>query len=206
MAFGGFVAMIGCGSASKPAKPPAPQVQRASPQLVALSIHVHRLITPPQTPEDHWDYKHMSGLTRGLREAFQVALIHAGYRVVVGRRDPRDLVATVQADWPHERAGVASLTITAKGKVVDQLSAVIPIIGKPPRTTHLDEHAAVNLVHALNSSAALAEYARTRAAPAPVQIAEPAPTPYFVPQTVVPPPPPPATEPGEEEDIYPIGF
>jgi hypothetical protein len=178
---------------------------RAPAQLATLSIHVHRLITPPQTPEDHWDYEHMSGLTRGLREAFQVALIHAGYRLVVGRREPRDLVATVQADWPHERAGVASLTLTAQGKVVDQLSAVIPIIGKPPRTTHLDEHAAVNLVHALNASAPVAEYARNRTAPAPVKIAQPPPSePYFVPQIVEPPP---ASDAGAEpEDIYPFGF
>lgn len=169
------VVVSGCSSSSYPPKPPPPTVERAPAELAALAIHVHRLVSPPETPEDEWDYQHMSGLTRGLRQAFQLALTRAGYRVVVDRRDPRDLVATLHADWPHDRPGVATLKISARGQVVEQLSTEIPIVGEAPRTQHLEEHAAVSLVHALNASQAVRAFASHRAKLQPLQIAEPAP-------------------------------
>ena len=42
--------------------------------------------SPPETPDDEYDYRHMSGHTTDLRSAFQVALVRAGYTVVVDRR------------------------------------------------------------------------------------------------------------------------
>lgn len=200
---GALIVMSGCSSGKARAKPPLPQIMRAPAEAATLSVYVHRLVTPPATPEDHWDYKHMPGLTRGLRQAFQVALTRAGYRVVVGRREPRDLVAMVQADWPKDRAGVASVTISAGARVIDQLSAEIPVVGKGSRLQHLEGHAAVSLVNALNRSPALVAYARERMAPPPpAQIAEPLDESiYEIPDPV--PPPPPA---GDAGVVDPFGF
>ncbi|MBW2524343.1 MAG: hypothetical protein JRI23_09220 [Deltaproteobacteria bacterium] len=201
-----IIAAIGCSSSSRPVKPPPPQVGRAPAELAQLSIHVHRLVSPPETPADHWDYQHMSGLTRGLRESFQVALTRAGYRVVVGRREPRDMVATIQADWPHDRPGVASLTVSSSGRVIDQLSAEIPVIGRPPRTSHLEEHAAVRLVHGLNGSAKVTAFARERAARRAAQIAA-TPAPPKLPAPLIPDPfPELEADAGVDAATPPFGF
>lgn len=167
------VSMFGCSSGGPPPQPPPPPVQQAPAELSKLLVHVHRLVTPPKTPEDEWDYHHMPGYTKGLRAAFQVQLTRAGYTVVLDRRAPRDIVATVQADWPYDHAGVATLKVTAGGRVIDQMSVEIPIIGKPPYTTYLDEHAAVGLVHALSSSEAVRAFAREGTVDRPLQIAQP---------------------------------
>jgi hypothetical protein len=150
---------IGCSSPT-PVKPPAPPITRAPLELSSLRIHVHQLATPPETPEDEYDYKHMPGLTRELRDAFQAALVRAGYVVVVSRRDPRDLVATIQADWPLNGPGVASLTLAADGQVLDQLSAIVPVLGESPRKVELYEHGAAALVDALARSAQVSALAR----------------------------------------------
>src|SRR3954466_4260644 len=117
-----LLAAVGC-SPAPVVKPPPPPVAPASPELAALTIHVQQLVSPPETPDDEYDYKHMSGFTTDLRTAFQVALVRAGYTVVVDRRGTRDLVAKIQATWPYDSAGVATLTLEADGKVIDQLSA-----------------------------------------------------------------------------------
>lgn len=167
------VGAVGCGGGSYPPKPPPPPVEPAPAEVAALAIHVHRLVTPPETEADRWDYEHMSGLTRGLREAFQLALTRAGYRVVIGRHDPRDLVATIRADFPRDRPGVATLSLAADGRVVEQLSVEIPMVGDPPRTVHLEEHAAAMLVHGMSASPALRALAERFGAQEPLRMGAP---------------------------------
>jgi hypothetical protein len=156
---------LGC-AAPTPVKPPPPPIAPAPQELASLRIHVHQLVTPPETPEDEYDYKHMPGLTRDLRDAFQVALVGAGYVVVVSRRDPRDLVARIQADWPLDGPGVASLTLLdAQGQVIDQLSAIVPVLGKFPHSAQLYDHGAGAMVTAMSRSTkvgALARWLRER--------------------------------------------
>ena len=80
-----------------------------------------------------------------------------------------------------------TLTLTAHGQVIDQLSVEIGIMGKAPYTTYLDEHAAVALVHAMSSSKAVAALARQRSVSGPLQIATPPETPERPPAVVTPP-------------------
>lgn len=157
------LATVGC-SPAPVVKPPPPPVSQAPRELAALAIHVHQLASPPESAYDEFDYKHMSGLTGGLREAFQVALVRAGYTVIVDRRGERDVEAKIQATWPNDAPGVATLTLEADGKVIEQVSAVLPLLVGSPYGEHLEEHGAVALVEAMARSGKVAELSRWKAA------------------------------------------
>jgi hypothetical protein len=139
---------------------PPPPVHPAPAELRGLAIHVHQLATPRENQQDEWDYHNMPGYTGELRDAFTVQLQAAGYTVIVARHMPADLVATIQAEWPPGRPGVATLVLTDRGEVVERLSVTIPIIGEDYRTEWLEGDAAVALVHAVSRSPKVAEYAR----------------------------------------------
>ena len=83
-------------------------------------------------------------------------------------------MAKIQATWPYDGAGVATLTLEADGKVIDQLSAVLPMVGAPPYVEHLEEHGAAALVEAMARSSRVQEMARWKAQPRTPQVAEPA--------------------------------
>lgn len=167
-----LLAAVGC-SPPPPVKPPPPPVSQAPRELAALAIHVHQLRSPPESAYDEYDYKHMSGLTNGLRDAFQVALVRAGYTVIVDRRGERDVEAKIQATWPNDAPGVATLTLEADGKVIEQVSAVLPLLAGSTYGEHLEEHGAVALVEAMARSAKVAELGRWKAQKKSPQIAAP---------------------------------
>lgn len=152
--------LAGC-STSPPPKPPPPPVQPAPPEQRWLAIHVHQLVTPPETPDDQDEYHHMPGYTAMLRDAFSAMLQKAGYTVIVGRKSPRDLVAKVQATWPSNTPGVATLLLLdgSSGRTVQQLSALIPNKPHNGLSVYLEEHAAVELVNALSRSEEVASFA-----------------------------------------------
>jgi hypothetical protein len=99
-------------------------------------------------------------MTRDLRDAFQAALVRAGYVVVINRRDPRDLVAKIQADWPMKRPGVATMTLTADGQVIDQVAVIVAVLGEFPREVRLYDHGAGALVDAMSRSGRVRALAR----------------------------------------------
>lgn len=135
-----------------PVDSPPPPVVAAPSALRSIAIHVHQLASPPESAQDEWDYHHMPGYTGELRRALVEQLQRAGYTVVVDRRQPHDAVAVVQATWPNDRAGTATLVISAREETVAILSAAIPFVGEPPRIEHLEGDAAVALVHAVSRS------------------------------------------------------
>lgn len=166
--------LAGC-STSPPPKPPPPPIQPAPPEQSWLAVHVHQLVSPPETPEDQDEYKNMSGYTSILRTAFSGALQKAGYTVVVGRKNPRDLVAKIQATWPLDTHGVATLLLLdgSSGRPVQQLSALIPAEKHDSSTIYLEEHAAVELVNALSRSAEIAAFANRLKQARSLEIAAP---------------------------------
>jgi hypothetical protein len=149
-------------------------VSAAPRELAALAIHVHQYMSPPESEYDKYDYNHMSGLTNGLRDAFQVALVRAGYTVIVDRRGERDVEAKIQATWPSDAPGVATLTLEADGKVIDQVSAVLPLLAGSTYGEHLEADGAVALVEAMGRSVKVAELARWKVQKKSPQIAGPA--------------------------------
>jgi hypothetical protein len=173
----GLPGLLGCSSSHYPAKPPAPSVEPAPTTLRVLRIYVHQMATPAENAQDEWDYHHTPGYTTDLRDAFRLALTRAGYTTVVSRHAPSDLTALVEATWPSDRAGVATLTLTSGPEVVDQLSVEIPVLGTTPYMVHLEDHAAVSLVRLLNRSKAVADMARGPRQAQPLQVASPGPPP-----------------------------
>jgi hypothetical protein len=143
---------------------PPPPVQPAPQELASVAIHVHQLVSPPTSEQDRWDYHHMPGLTGELRSAFTQQLEQAGYTVVVDRRIPHDVLALIQAEWPVERPGTASLVLTARGETIARFSESIPILGEPPRTEYLEADAAVSLVDAMSRSSELLRFSQRQAA------------------------------------------
>jgi hypothetical protein len=163
-----------CGS-SYPVEPPLPPIEPAPRDVAKLTVHVHALVAPPETPQDEWEYHHMSGLTGQLRSAFQSELQAAGYTVIVDRHREADLVATIDADWPVEQPGVATLTLTDGGRTVERLSTAIRLLGTPPETRYLKNEAAQALVRAMSRSEKVAAFAKDRPSRATPQIAAPTP-------------------------------
>lgn len=144
-----------------PVDTPPPAVQPAPQGLKRVRVYVHQLQGAPQNAQDRWDYYNMPGFTAGLRQAFMSQLQLAGYTVVVDRNMPRDLTAVIQAVWPNDRPGVATMVLTANdGVVVDQLSASIPFLGEPPRIEFLEGDAAVALTDQLSRSVKIAIFAK----------------------------------------------
>jgi len=146
-------------SGTPPPKPPPPPVAPAPEALRSLVVYVHQMQHPPESDLDKWDYNHTPGLTEGLRNAFERQLTRAGYRAVVGRRGPHDLMAVVHANWPYDHPGVASLTLMAGNDAVEQLSVEIPLANDRKYDRFLEEHAAVALVEAMGRSSALVTFA-----------------------------------------------
>ena len=143
--------IVGC-SKPWPVDTPPPPVQPAPDGLKVMAIHVHQHKTPAETAQDEWDYHNMPGLTAELRRAVIMQLQRAGYTVVVDRMQPHDVVAVVQADWPNDHDGTATLVLENAGQPIATFSARIPIIGTPPRTEHLEATAAVYLVDKISGS------------------------------------------------------
>lgn len=151
-AFGAALVLAGC-QTPWPVETPPPPVQPAPPALQGIAIHVHQHVTPPETEQDRWDYHNMPGLTGGLRQAVVTQLQRAGYTVVVDRHQPHDAVALIQADWPYDRDGTATLVLSdGDGERIATFSARIPFLGEAPRIEHLEADAAVFLVDAISRS------------------------------------------------------
>lgn len=148
----GVTAVLAACHTPWPVDTPPPPVQPAPPLLHGIAIHVHQHVTPPQTEQDRWDYHNMPGLTGELRRAVVIQLQRAGYTVVVDRHQPHDAVALIQADWPYEREGTATLVLNRGDERIATFSAPIPFIGEPPRIEHLEADAAVSLVDAITRS------------------------------------------------------
>lgn len=154
------IGLAGC--SNLPAEdPPPPPVERAPTELQGLAIHVHRLATPAQNEQDEWDYHNMPGYTRYLRGELVHQLQRAGYTVVVGRDQPRDCVAVVQATWPHDAPATATLVMhTTEGVPIATVSVEVPVMPDDYGVEHLEAHGAVELVHALSRSRELRAFAR----------------------------------------------
>lgn len=120
---------LSAGCSSSPAPRPSAPVLPAPAHARGLTVHVHRLVEPPQTAEDEREYRTMPGLTTMLRHELQHALVRAGYTVIVDRAGRYDVVAKVTADWPLERKNaVATLVLLEAegGNVIDQASVIVP--------------------------------------------------------------------------------
>jgi hypothetical protein len=166
--------LSGTSCSSAPVKePPPPRVQRAPATITTLAIHVFQNITPPQTPDDEWDYRHMPGYTASLRQEVQAQLQHAGFTVIVDRKTPADIVATIQSDMPHERTGVATMVLYRRGQMIDRISVPIAVWGASPRAVHMIAHASVQLVEALERSTAVAAVANEVAGKEVVKLVAP---------------------------------
>lgn len=171
----GLVLLLLAAACSTPPPPrPPPAVTHVAPELGALRVHVHRLVTPAETPQDEDEYHHMSGLTRQLRSAFEVVLARAGYTVVLRRHDPRDLVAQIVANWDNERSGVATLTLESGGRVIAQISGVVPRDTSRPYGDWYMEEGAASLVEAMTRSPAVTELAHAVPKNGGMQVAAPA--------------------------------
>ncbi|MFO0555983.1 MAG: hypothetical protein U0271_46830 [Polyangiaceae bacterium] len=144
-----------------PVDTPPPAVEPAPARLKRVRVYVHQLLGTPQNAQDRWDYYNMSGLTSELRKAFMSQLQLAGYTVIVDRNMPHDLTAVIQAVWPNDRPGVATMILTAAdGAVIEQLSASIPFVGEPPRIEFLEGDAAVQLVDEMSGSTKVSIFAQ----------------------------------------------
>jgi hypothetical protein len=163
---------VACSPPPPPRPPPA--VTHVAPELGALRVHVHRLVTPAETPQDDDEYHHMSGLTHTLRSAFEVVLARAGYTVVLGRHDPRDVEAQIVASWDNERSGVATLTLEAGGRVIAQISGVVPRDTSREHGEWYMEEGAASLVEAMTRSPAVTALARAVPRKGGLQVAGPA--------------------------------
>ena len=164
-----WLVATGC-SPPWPVDRPPPPVAAAPRELRSIAIHVHELASPPKSAQDEWDYHNMPGYTAELRRALVAQLQRAGYTVVVDRRQPHDAVAVVQATWPDDGAGTATLVISRRDEPVVIVSAAIPFVGEPPRIEHLEGDAAVALVHAISRSAEMFALARALEARRPSSV------------------------------------
>jgi hypothetical protein len=132
-----------------------------------LRVHVYEHVHPPETPEDDYENHHTPGHTENLRHAFQVALVRAGYSVVLRRHEPCDLVAHIAAVWEDRTGAAATLKLTADDKVIEQFSDVVPKdLSKDYGEYYYDEGAA-RLVDRMSSSPNVAAFAHDVAAKTP---------------------------------------
>lgn len=167
------------GECSQSPPPPPPPIKQAPGHLAALRIHVQNA-TQHAASEAKEDF---CANTIYLRGAVQRSLVRAGYRVVVSADEPNDLTARVNADWPWDKPGTATLSfVDTGGTTVDQISGLVIF----DENHNIDERSAVALVEAMKHSPRLAQFARETGKPDPKPVA------------VTPPPPRTAAERLEE--------
>jgi hypothetical protein len=160
----------GCWGPKRPTRPPPAAVAPVPAALSGISIHVHRLASPVENDDDRYDYSHMPGYTDGMRAALSTALAQAGYKVVLDRRTPADIVAVVYEElsspYPEDeprREGVATVALRDRfGNVLDRLSAPVPMVGQGYDSEALDDHAAAALIEAMGRSEPLLRFAAAK--------------------------------------------
>jgi hypothetical protein len=154
-----LILAVGLGACSNlpPERPPVP-VSAVPSELGRLRIHVENANDLRAREAGESD---ATGYTLRVRGAFQSALERAGWVVVVSPGAPRDVGAWLHTDYQAGRSGVGgalvtSLTLTAPGGVVEQLSTVVAVDSH----AEIDETAVVHLAETVGRSERVARYAR----------------------------------------------
>jgi hypothetical protein len=135
-------------------------VTQAPEPLAGLRIHVANATAARAGEGETIDYN-----TLRLRAALQSALVDAGYVVVVDPDAPRDLVASIDADYHYHQAGYAEMITSLRLCTGNhEVFAVSAKLGYDDQGD-LDREDMIRLVESLAESEALVAFASAEPEP-----------------------------------------